>query len=270
MKTRQLPIAVIASLVAAELLILLACNVTAPAIGGKLTNVTYTTAPVLPSATKEPTKSDDTDTPEPTKPVTATPPSTQAAPATTTVPKTTTVATPSANDATKSLFTAFEKLNSAFPYRLTEASGGAMQLDRVTDFAAADRIHSTWTLGNAGQDESITIGTQTWWKLHGKWDTTPSDNSIPIDVYALLYKDVSVIQYAGQETVMGTPCFVFTFKLTITTMSYALDSTGKAWVGIADGLPHQADLVGTIRGAPFTTHLVYSYGVKFDIQQPVP
>jgi hypothetical protein len=37
-------------------------------------------------------------------------------------------------------------------------------------------------------------------------------------------------------------------------------------VGIADGLPRQLDLNGTLNGAPLTTQLVYNYGVQFDIQ----
>jgi hypothetical protein len=176
----------------------------------------------------------------------------------------------SANSAKKALVNAFLKLSSAYPYRLTETTRGASTLDRTTDYASADQVHSSWVLApNPDQREIITIGGQTWWKLNSKWESDPSVNDAPINLYSLLAPNTHDVQYDGQDSVMGIPCFVFNYALTINSAGVSLDGSGKAWVGISDGLPHQLDLNATVNSAPMTTHLVYSYGVKFDIQPPV-
>src|SRR5215468_6415171 len=70
--------------------------------------------------------------------------------------------TPS-NDPRKDLRDALEKLNSAYPYRLTEVSSGSAngkevpQGTRVVEFAAKDQSHAKWTAGPLGDTEVITI-----------------------------------------------------------------------------------------------------------------
>jgi len=174
-----------------------------------------------------------------------------------------------AGDAQTALTEAFKKLNTAYPYRLTEATTGGVTLDRVTDFAAADRVHSTWTMSpSPDQKEMITIGSQTWWKINGAWDPNPSDTRAPVDIYSLIEPNLHDVQAAGQEAANGAPCNVYTFNLTISEPDFSLSGSGKAWVGSADGLPRQLDLQATVNGAMVNSHLVYSYGVQFDIQPP--
>src|SRR5689334_6994621 len=66
--------------------------------------------------------------------------------------------TPS-GDARKDLRGALERLNTAYPYRLTEnSSGNATGREisggtRVVEFAAADRSHAKWTNGPLGDTE---------------------------------------------------------------------------------------------------------------------
>ena len=72
----------------------------------------------------------------------------------------------------------------------------------------------------------------------------------------------------GQETIDGVPSFVFTYTLTMPVENLPFKGTGKAWVGISDKVPHQVTLDGTVGDYPMKTLLVYSYGVRFDIQAP--
>jgi len=225
-----------------------------------------TTTP-FPSPTATATEPDDTDTPEPTIAATSTPIPTP------TQPQATLTAGPtlSPSSAKDMLINAFLKLASAYPYRLTETTRGATTLDRTTDYAAADRIHSSWVLApNPETRQTVTIGNETWWYLNGKWETTPSQTDAPVDLYSLLTPGIQSVQFVGQEPVMNIPCFVLSYTLTINTSGISISGNGKAWIGISDSLPHQVTLDGTISGSPFTTLLVYSYGIQFDIQQPVP
>jgi len=68
------------------------------------------------------------------------------------------------------------KLNSAYPYRLTETvsatanSQTAMpESTRVVDFAAPDRSHMKWSGGRGGDIEPISIGEKHYWFADGKW-----------------------------------------------------------------------------------------------------
>ena len=72
------------------------------------------------------------------------------------------------SDARKDLGDALRKLNSAYPYRLTETTSATTngqiampESTRVTEFAAADRSHVKWTGGSGGDFEQITIGEET-------------------------------------------------------------------------------------------------------------
>src|SRR5262249_33343091 len=65
------------------------------------------------------------------------------------------------NDPRKDFRDALEKLNTAYPYRLTEIMFGSVngkeipQGTRVVEFAAADRSHTKWTNGPLGDWEAI-------------------------------------------------------------------------------------------------------------------
>ena len=89
--------------------------------------------------------------------------------------KTTTPFSPS-SDASKDVREALAKLNTAYPYRLTEtvsvsANSPAAMPDgtRVVEFAAADRVHMKSTSQVGGDVEAITIGNKHYWYQGGKW-----------------------------------------------------------------------------------------------------
>jgi len=219
----------------------------------------------------------DTDEPEPTDTATMAPTATPLPTATPTLrpaaaSTSAAVSTPAPADARDALVKAFERLQTAFPYRLAENTTVGGAFDRVTDFASADRWHTTWSppLG-PGVTEAIGIGKQTYWLVKGKWEAgsePPLGAGSQVDVAALLLPGLKDVQFTGIETVGGTPCFAFAFNLQATgTLPVA--GAGKAWVGISDGVPHRATLDGTASGYPLKSNLVYSYGVKFDIRPPL-
>ena len=47
-------------------------------------------------------------------------------------------------------------------------------------------------------------------------------------------------------------------------------STGKAWVGAADGLPHQSDSEFKVSGYAWNSHIVYEYNVDIKVEKPIP
>jgi len=177
----------------------------------------------------------------------------------------TTAPTFDANSAAKYMVAAFESLSKAYPYQLTEhtTGGNSFTLDRTVDFAATDRSHSSWTQ-NGKAYEMITIGGQTWWKTDGQWgESNPTKTN---DIYALIAPNLHDITYTGSDTVQNTPCYVFSYQLTIS--DFGLNGSGKAWIGVADGLPRQLDLEAKVNDISTTSQLVYSYGMSFDIQPP--
>jgi len=120
-------------------------------------------AKIAPSSTVTATQPEDTATPEPTLPPaqTQTPSPTMAPTATLTPTQEQATPTPAATldaGAVAQYFrAAFANLLKAYPYRLNETSQGASPLERVTDYAALDRVHASWT--QDGQSfETITIG----------------------------------------------------------------------------------------------------------------
>ena len=47
-------------------------------------------------------------------------------------------------------------------------------------------------------------------------------------------------------------------------------STGKKWVGAADGLPHQIDSVLKVSVYEQKSHIVYEYNVDIKVEKPIP
>jgi hypothetical protein len=140
----------------------------------------------------------------------------------------------------------------------------------TTDYAVADRYHSITTQDlTTKKDETITIGTKTWWKINGIWDATPS-GALPQNNYWDLIPKVQDVTYTGQDIVSGVRCFVFSFTLDVQGSGLNLTGSGQAWIGISDGLPYQFDFTPGVNVTGGPTNQLYTYGIIVDIQQPVP
>jgi len=79
------------------------------------------------------------------------------------------------------------------------------------------------------------------------------------------------VKYVGAETANGVPCHAYTFNVEMNVSGQNFAGTGKAWVGAADGLPHQIDSELGMRGYfNQKSHIVYEYDVDVKVEKPLP
>lgn len=190
--------------------------------------------------------------------------------------RTATSFTPS-SDARKDVRDALMRLNSAYPYRLTEVSSmsgngqNIPETTRVVEFAAAHRSHMKWTGGPGGDIEAISIDDKHYWFSDGKW----TEGTIPEklgyrgeDFAKKLSEMVKEVKYIGPETVNGSACHAYTGTFETTLGGQQWTGTAKVWIGAGDGLIHQSDSdyhVGPYNGK---SHLVYEYGGNIKVDPP--
>lgn len=184
------------------------------------------------------------------------------------------------NDPRKDLRDALEKLNSAYPYRLTEVSSGSAngkevpEGTRVVDFAAADRSHAKWTSGPLGDTEVITIGGKQYMRLNnGNWTEGAAVSAARREGTAermrdLLAKVVKDVKYAGAETVNGVACHAYTYTIDGDLAGQRWAGTGKGWIGASDGLPRQIDSELNVSSYQAKSHITYEYNVNIKVEPP--
>lgn len=189
--------------------------------------------------------------------------------------------TPS-NDGLKDFRETIERLNKAFPYRLTEissstgpgpgpeTSGGT----RVAEFVAADRFHVKWANGPLGNTEIITIGDQQYSKFdNGNWtEGAPSEFASlkrEKQMREMMASSVKDAHYIGTETIHGVPCHTYAYTMEVGVSGQKWTSTGKAWIGSGDGLPHQFDFELTVNSYKQKSHVTYEYNVDIKVEKPV-
>jgi len=183
------------------------------------------------------------------------------------------------SDARKDVREAIAKLNTAYPYRLTEtvsASGNSQTAmpdgTRVVEFAAADRVHMKSTSKIGVDVEAITIGDRHYWYSGGKWtegslDLASNGGADFAKKVAEMLKDV---KYVGLETVNGIECHLYSCTIDGSMGGQNWTGTAKIWIGAADGLPHQSDsdfkVANSFAGK---SHIVYEYGGNIKVEPPV-
>lgn len=182
------------------------------------------------------------------------------------------------SDASKDIRETIAKLNTAYPYRLTEtvsASGNSQTAmpdgTRVVEFAAADRVHMKSTSKIGVDVEAITIGDRHYWYSGGKWtegslDLASNGGADFAKKVAEMLKDV---KYVGPETVNGIDCHLYSCTIDGSMGGQTWTGTLKIWIGAADGLPHQSDsdfkVANSFGGK---SHIVYEYNVDFKVEKP--
>ena len=179
-----------------------------------------------------------------------------------------------ASDARQNLRNAYIKLKTAYPYRLTEtttfSSGNQTTTPptvRVSEFAAADRIHTTLN----GDELGITFGDKHYMYANGKWvETGQQPKRTAADMEKLVASSLKYVQPVGQETVNGVPCFAYTTRFEFNVSNQPSTSIGKVWIGLADGLPHQWDGDWKVANYDTKSHIVYEYNVDIKIEKPGP
>ena len=183
--------------------------------------------------------------------------------------------TPS-SDAPKDVHDAIAKLNTAYPYRLTERlsgmGNGASTIPdstRVVEFEAADRLHMKWSRGVSGDVEAITIGDKHYWYSGGKW--TGGLNQRPdggVDLAKIVAEMIKDVKYVGPETVNGIACHLYSCTIDGSMGGQNWTGTMKIWIGAADGLPHQSDSDFKIGAFGGKSLIVYEYNINFKIEPP--
>ena len=185
-------------------------------------------------------------------------------------------------DPQKDVGDALKKLKTAYPYRVTETISATMNgqsamqaTSRVAEFAAPDRSRVKLS-GDGGQNvEMITIGEKDYTFSDGKWTESAGTSAaekakMGTDMEKMLSSALKDVQSAGSETVNGVPCFVYTYRIELPTFGKDAVGTGKAWIGAADGLPHQMDSELKTGGYDQKSHIVYEYNIDAKIEKPIP
>ena len=183
------------------------------------------------------------------------------------------------SDASKDVREAIARLNTAYPYRLTEtvsASGNSQTAmpdgTRVVEFAAADRSHMKWTGGPGGNIEAISIGDKHYWFSNGKWTagTVPSMLGYRGEDFANKLADmVKEVKYVGPETVNGMSCYAYTGTFETMMAGQKWSGTAKLWIGADDGLIHQGDTALNAANYGGKSHTVYEYNVNIKVEPPI-
>ncbi|HVS81811.1 MAG TPA: hypothetical protein VHE60_08750 [Pyrinomonadaceae bacterium] len=175
-------------------------------------------------------------------------------------------------DARQDVRDAYKKLSSAYPYRLTETTsitGGQPSMPpgtRVSEFAAADRVHS-----KMGDFEYIQIGDKSYTNYGGKWVESGKPPKASESAMAkLIDAGLKDVQSAGTETVNGIRCAVYTSRFEYNFGDEPATGTSRIWIGLSDGLLHQVDSEGKVSSYSSKSHLVYEYNVDIKIEKPVP
>jgi hypothetical protein len=184
------------------------------------------------------------------------------------------------SDARKDLGDALRKLKTAYPYRLTETTSSTVDgqtvgptYTRVADFTAADRSHVKISGGSGSDMEMIHFGDKQYWYSDGKWSENAGQSAEEkakrgAELEKRLAEATKEVKYVGPETVNGVPCFAYTFSLEMNEEGHTWAGTGKAWVGAADGLPHQIDSEFNVSKYGHKSHIVYEYNVDVKVEKP--
>jgi hypothetical protein len=178
---------------------------------------------------------------------------------------------PPSGDPKQAIIDAYTKLDSAYPYRLTETDTGSLcaKETRTTEFAAKDEWHSTWSGCLSG--EAISTGGKTYYKINGTWQgdggAAPPGAEQQANIAEMVKAALENVQAAGNESLNGANMYVYTFDLNDPVLKV---KGGKTWIGAADGLPHQAQISIPVANSTEDVLIAYEFGVTVNIKPPTP
>jgi hypothetical protein len=164
---------------------------------------------------------------------------------------------------------AFSKLSSAYPFRVTEdtAIGDGQPLHRVAEMNAVDQSHAIFNTG----DETIRLGSLLYTKSNGQWSSAqvPLSTHAPANLAAALITNVERAAQVGTEAINGIDSTVLSYDLRATIGQSLVVGSGKVWIGVADGLPRQVTFTGTVNTAAINSLIAYDeFGTAFTIEAP--
>lgn len=176
----------------------------------------------------------------------------------------------------KALVQAFDKLQTAYPYRLTDTStvttgiGLTIQpMVRISEHSAPDRTRVTWKRGELS-GKIIAVGNKTYLQASGRWRTADrsSDPKASTDLAQMLSGGITDVELTGTDTLAGVPSSTYTFRFRWKAMGLIFDGTGRAWIRQADGLPQRAEMETRTGLFDMTSQVAYEYNVPIEIEPP--
>ena len=182
-------------------------------------------------------------------------------------------------DAASDLRIAFLKLKRAYPYRqtvtVTDAENGQALSSETSaiEFASSSRLRLKSQDKNGKRNEMIIFDNFNYLYLDGKWtkEAWSSDEKAKMETEQDKFvSSLNEVEFAGFESVNGVQCKAYTYRwdLDISVSGKFPRGSGKAWIGVADGLPRQVDQDLPIDNHLTKSHSVYEYKVRFRIARP--
>ncbi|MPZ18150.1 MAG: hypothetical protein GEV06_09595 [Luteitalea sp.] len=176
----------------------------------------------------------------------------------------------------KALVRAFDKLQTAYPYRFTDRStvttniGLSIQpMVRISEHAAPDRARVAWKRGEFS-GEIIAVGNKTYMQANGRWQAgkRTSAPKPSADLTQMLSGGITDVELTGTETLAGAPSSTYTFRFRWKALGLIFDGTGKAWVRTEDGLPQRAEMETRTGLFDMKSQVAYEYDVPIEIEPP--
>jgi len=168
------------------------------------------------------------------------------------------------------LLLAYEKLQSAYPHRITETSTNSSSTDttvRVKEAAGPGEQRVTWTSAESG--EMIETGGMFYLLAEGQWfksDVPPLDMPTEVDLAGYFAKGLTDAQYIGQDSSIGIDAYVYSYNTSLNGNPGA----GKVWLWSSSGAPYKATYKTASGSYTFMAELVYKYGIEVTITAPIP
>lgn len=178
---------------------------------------------------------------------------------------------PSGDDQ-EDLIRAFDRLGSAYPFRLTETStiAGCGDQTRVTEYASEAEFHTVWS-GCSMNSEVIATANQWFYFVNGAWTSTSEFPAASADAPVLadlIREGLQSVTLSGNEDLHGDNSYVYDVVLALNAETLV---NGTVWVGAADGLPHQSHALYNMSGIDIDTITVYdNFGIPVIIQPSIP
>jgi hypothetical protein len=185
----------------------------------------------------------------------------------------------SISDAGNDLRIAFLKLKRAYPYRQTvtviDAENGQTLSSEtsVIEYASSNRLRLKAQDKNGKHNEMIIFDDFNYLYLNGKWtkEAWSADEKAKMETeHDRFVSSLSEVEFAGPDTVNGVQCKAYTYRwdLDISVSGKFPRGSGKAWIGVAEGLPRQVDQDLPIDNHLTKSHSVYEYKLRFRIARP--
>lgn len=139
-------------------------------------------------------------------------------------------------------------------------------------FVPPGNLHVT-TATDGMQFEMIIVGERLWTKRDGKLTEAPNAKVTIGKTLEQYAKDpeslgikISDVKFVGPDVVNGTPTWVYSFVSSLPEANFK--SSGKMWIGVANGLPLKQESEGEFGGIKSKTTQTVTYDPNLKVEVP--